>query len=460
MIEPDALPLNLPFPELAQALWDWLTAACVAIASGNGHREICEDFFVKTAEDMFERKCRERTVYDPRALSHTLIPTALSKIDAAIASDPLLREVRNRYVGGAFDLFQISAARLAQCVIPVDIDFENRRDLTRPNSAEVEQLAQALHLVVGSQTFEIEFITPIWGLQSDATIRLEDGLTIERITDEDALRLMRLRVLIGDLASYRSYRRRPGNDMCLRRTVQVPTRVVNSFPRQIAALQEKFPDAIGYGDVDRLLGILPLVTTGSVVPGPTVRRARVGSPWAIETKNMSVWSATALDDSNRNVSPIALANKERALLVRYWQQLKDDPASGALSVAMRRLRFSAERKNAHDRMLDLMIAAEALFIEREGDHDELRFRSSLNASFFLESEGQARKVIFQTMRGGYDARSAIAHGNEPENVRIAGQSYDLHALIPQVENVVRRALHKRLDKCRGDVDWLSLVLGP
>jgi hypothetical protein len=459
MTDADVLPPNLPFPGVSQALWGWLSAACLAIAGAKGHNEICEDFFVKVGRDLFERKCRERTVYDPRVLSYVLNPAAVSKIDLAIASDPLLCEVRNRYVGGAFDLFQINAARLAQCVIPVDIDYENRRDLSRPNADEVEHLARAIHSVVGSPTFEIEFVTPIWGLQCDGEVQLEDGLTIEHITDEDALRLMRLRVLIGDLASYRSYRRQPGNDMCVRRKVHVPKRVLNLFPRPVEAGQEKFPDAVGYDDVDRLLEVLPLVSSGSVISGPTVRRARVGSPWGIESKSMSAWSAMALDDSSGSVNRVVLADKERVLLGRYWQQLKDDPASGALSVAMRRLRFSAERKHAHDRMLDLMIAAEALFIERESDHDELRFRSSLNASFFLESEGEARKAIFQTMRGGYDARSAIAHGDEPEVVKIAGQSYDLSALIPQVENVIRRALHKRLDECRGDVDWLSLVVG-
>ncbi|TAM57161.1 MAG: hypothetical protein EPN49_16205 [Rhodanobacter sp.] len=459
MSDSEILPRDLPFPGVSEALWAWLLAACPAIARANGHRQICEDLFVKVDSDRFERKCRERTVYDPRIVVHALNPASISKIDAAIGSDPVLRELRNRYVGGAFDLFQISAARFAQFVIPTDDDYENRRDLSIPDPANVERLLRGLDAVLHASEFEIEFITPIWGLEADRTVQLEDGLTIERITDDDALRLMRLRVLIGDVASYREYRRMPGNDQCLRRRVQVPLRVLDAFPLAEDVGKERFPDAIGYEDVDTLLGILPLVSTGSVLPGPTVRRARIGSPWSIESKSLSGWSATALDDLTRNFSPVQLTDEKAHLLEHHWRQLKSDPASGALSVAMRRLRFSADRRSLHDRMLDLMIAAEALFIERGNDHDELRFRASLNAAFFLESEAEARKLIFHTIRGGYDARSAIAHGDEPEAVKIAGHSYDLKALVPQVENVIRRALQKRLNDSRGDVDWLSLAVG-
>ena len=106
-----------------------------------------------------------------------------------------------------------------------------------------------------------------------------------------------------------------------------------------------------------------------------------------------------------------------------------------------------------------MIAAEALFIERSGDNDELRFRTSLNASFFLSSEHEARRAIFETVRAGYDARSSVAHGDDPKRILIAGRSYGLRELIPEVADVVRRALRKRLDEVRGDVDWAALVVG-
>jgi len=449
---------DIPFRQVAEALWAWLVVALRLIGDRNGLRSICDDFFVKTGPDRFERLCRERMIYDPGVVGFSLALPQLTGVNRALQATPTLAQMAGKYFGGGFDLIPISADRFANLALPRDELFENPNALGAPDPTSIRELLEGLDRAMRAETFDIDFITPIWNLISVTPIELEEDVTIERINDGDAVLAMQSRAITGDIVRYRRYDRSEGRDLCIRRRLRLPKRLLNTMPLPDAASVQQL-DTRGFDDADRLLNVLPLVAAGTVKSGATLRRTATGSPWSIVSKNLGPWSATTLDDSQMTDEPVRLDEAAADSLIRYWRTLRNDPASGGLEIAMRRLRYATERRNNQDRILDLMIAAEALFIERSGDNDELRFRTSLNASFFLSSEHEARRAIFETVRAGYDARSSVAHGDDPKRILIAGRSYGLRELIPEVADVVRRALRKRLDEVRGDVDWAALVVG-
>ena len=185
-----------------------------------------------------------------------------------------------------------------------------------------------------AETFDIDFITPIWNLISVTPIELEEDVTIERINDGDAVLAMQLRAITGDIVRYRRYDRSEGRDLCIRRRLRLPKRLLNTMPLPDAASVQQL-DTRGFDDADRLLNVLPLVAAGTVKSGATLRRTATGSPWSIVSKNLGPWSATTLDDSQMTDEPVRLDEAAADSLIRYWRTLRNDHASGGLEIAMR-----------------------------------------------------------------------------------------------------------------------------
>ena len=154
----------------------------------------------------------------------------------------------------------------------------------------------------------------------------------------------------------------------------------------------------------------------------------------------------------------------------YWERLRTARKRRLIDNAVRRFTYSADRYRADDRLVDLVIAAETLFLGDAGnpqERGELRYRFALRASFYVESAGADRRALFRFMRNSYDARSAIVHGGVPEPRLL--QSLDGHRLTlaeyaDALEDVLRRAVHKALDTADAAatgslVDWDELIIG-
>jgi hypothetical protein len=96
-----------------------------------------------------------------------------------------------------------------------------------------------------------------------------------------------------------------------------------------------------------------------------------------------------------------------------------------------------------DHLLDTMIAAEALYLggDKEG---ELRFRLATHAAVWAEPArlGATRREIYDFMRRAYDARSRIAHGNEPDPSRLKfkGNAVTLEQFCNTLNDIVRMGL--------------------
>lgn len=81
---------DTPFREVADALWAWSSSATQALKNSGGHRELCDDFFVQSAQDVFEWRCRNRNIYDPGVRQHIYTLPSFGAIDAALRRDPTL----------------------------------------------------------------------------------------------------------------------------------------------------------------------------------------------------------------------------------------------------------------------------------------------------------------------------------------------------------------------------------
>ena len=134
--------------------------------------------------------------------------------------------------------------------------------------------------------------------------------------------------------------------------------------------------------------------------------------------------------------------------------------------SIRRFNLAFDRGLLADRIVDLVIAAEALFLSDldEKYRGELRFRFALRAAKFIEHPNYGEHDVFRVMRQAYDARSAIVHGGSPKDTRLPdNQSASLPTFIDAIEELVRLGLRKGLSmkedgkKLRQAEYWDTLV---
>ena len=108
-----------------------------------------------------------------------------------------------------------------------------------------------------------------------------------------------------------------------------------------------------------------------------------------------------------------------------------------LALAMRRLRDGTERIELEDRVIDVSIALEALFMEGE-QWDQKRLVSR-RASWYFADSLQEREQTRNRLKEFYDERSDIVHGKTPVNLTPAEENQRWSRLAA-VEDVVRASV--------------------
>jgi hypothetical protein len=129
------------------------------------------------------------------------------------------------------------------------------------------------------------------------------------------------------------------------------------------------------------------------------------------------------------------------------------------NVAVDRLHFSVSRLRPQDRLIDLIIAMEAIFGDNEGAST---YKIAMRAAVFLGDNPMHRKSIADTIKRAYQERSALVHGGKNESNAVMAQ------LTGQVHGLVRDALRQISEQLfEGkripspiDFDWLLLGGAP
>lgn len=133
------------------------------------------------------------------------------------------------------------------------------------------------------------------------------------------------------------------------------------------------------------------------------------------------------------------------LFPQFWNKLENPKVKKELGTAVRRFSYSCVRHQNEDKIVDLMIAAESLFLRgtREG---EKRFRLAFRAGRFLGTDLSKQKEVYDRMRKAYDLRSLLVHGGSAPSLRRSrGEITESDNLIGAVGDDVQRAILKAID---------------
>jgi len=169
-----------------------------------------------------------------------------------------------------------------------------------------------------------------------------------------------------------------------------------------------------------------------------------------------------------SVQPYVLETEELQAFLDFWARFEKARETKVISSALRRFQFAADRALPEDEVVDLMIAAESLFLSEtsERDRGEMRYRLAMRAGALVGSEElEERLRIWRFMRGAYDARSIIVHGGTPDERDLLGfdrQPLGLAAFADELEEVMRLALQRAVsmvaDGQKFPPDWERLIL--
>lgn len=300
-------------------------------------------------------------------------------------------------------------------------------------------------------SIEYEIITPILNLRTSiATIRLSPDALIDHMSDEETVLCIAsglIRPPIGSMS-----RVHIEDTSCLRLTFLVGKQ------QDVAPALQNVEDRL-----DRIIVALRLQRHGSLnVPGFVLRSRN----WLAGATIF--WYSLEPPDPMRAHKPYELLDADVAPLAAHWAGLESEGArrDGALASALRRFRFAGNRKRPEDGLVDLMIAAESLFLADTSDpqfRGELTYRLCIRAAYFIEIAGATKHQIFDLMKIAYGTRSAIVHGGNLSRVKLPDKhQVSMSDFVEIVEEHMRSSLVKyvRLAQSNLKPDWEVLILGP
>ena len=160
----------------------------------------------------------------------------------------------------------------------------------------------------------------------------------------------------------------------------------------------------------------------------------------------------------RDANKYELTKEDIENLKEFWNHFKsfDIKEYPFLDVAIRRFNFSYKRVLPEDKIIDFMIAFEALYFPDE--KAELSYRLAFRCAYFLGKDESERQKIFELLKNAYDIRSKIVHGklvekdlqskkDLPKSVKKVLNKLGLNSLEDlsiQLEELLRESIKKFL----------------
>jgi Apea-like HEPN len=314
--------------------------------------------------------------------------------------------------------------------------YKNR---IRFNRTHFEREYRALEAAFYESDFEYEVIVPLRGVTFNTAIRLEEDLEVCRVNRNDLTRLTKTEIdedqfLGGPLWAIRTQYKLP-------KIVGDNKKIVLENTERNDATR----DAVN-ATIHHVLACLRFCGLSQIFPFTIVHRTR---SWLFADLREYVVKVPAIMNVNFTV-PEGF-NKD---FIKTWKRLQDKRLQQMtfISQALKRFSYAHERHDWEDRIIDLLIAAEALFLSQS--MGELSYRLRLNAAMFLGNNLGDRQQIFEDMGLAYELRSKIVHGASAHEVvkkikkrepAALDEKYRLDTFTFRIQEYVRVAIHKMLE---------------
>jgi hypothetical protein len=389
--------------------------------------------------------------------------TSWPSVERAFDADERLSRQVNTFVGTALGGGQIGIYGLAMHVLPRPSEIDRTSEVFEQRYTELETYLVAHEL-------EFKTIWPVPGLiVADMPIELESGVVLDAMSDRELVIALRTEIVRPHFPSETVFLAEPASRTCIRYRYRLPKLIGPRGDDTSTQFQELD---------QRLRGIRATIeeSLALVVPEPLMTAGQFG----ISGEQWSPQSGRI--DFQQSMMPrhvrwrrVAVDAQRVLELQEVWKQVSQRgllAGQKGLALALRRLSYQAQRERPEDELLDIMIAAEALYLiglGNESDRGELRYRLALRAAVWADEHelGMVKSEVIKLMQSAYDTRSRLAHGAspEPKNMIIKGQRVELPELVNVTRTVVAQGSRKALaaaasSENRWPPDWDILILRP
>jgi hypothetical protein len=294
----------------------------------------------------------------------------------------------------------------------------------------------------GAERIVFKIVAPLPHLVvPDFPLRLSNELVLDRLTEDEVTRCCQVGVLRPQSQRF------PLIDaevaVGIRRTMFLPKLILTGDQ------PHPLPDAADEGS----FGSRPLLRDDLVVDD-VLSVLRLFKHTQVRTAGHASWTDSRWLNAGTSYRVLRqwpyggkyeLSAGEVSQFLELWHLLEEGAVRFDFSI--HRFNLAFDRGLLADRIVDLVIAAESLFLGDLGvqDRGELRFRFALRAAKFIEHPNYGERDIYSVMRRAYDARSAIVHGGSPKDTRLPDNpSAKLPTFIAAIEELVRLGLRKEL----------------
>jgi hypothetical protein len=441
------------FNKLKRALHKWVQEAVAQLASGP-EPDTTQDLrrWQRDTDGVVRDRERMTQVWRHAQLKALQQLPSWRAVEQALQDNGRLRVQVNQLVGTIQGSNLLEAERVGRIVLPLPDEVD---DLEAVFARRYERLGRFL----AAKDIEYAVVWPLTGLTSSKfPIKLEAGLELDIMSDEELMAALNTGVL-----------QRAGPDLgilfpeqdrqaCLRYRYRLPKVIGGGGEDALQQVQEIEERLNGMRDtLEQVLALL--------FANPVAISGRVGlaAEWTLQSGSVSFQQMPlSLAQLFRRLH---LDTKASAEVVTTWRQLRRPGLHKALGLALRRLSYQAHRQRVEDELVDILIAAEALYLSDVGYTTELSFRLALHAAALCSPQKltMTRRSVFDLMRSAYGVRSAIVHGEapRPKDLRVKGAQVPLVDFVQATEEVVRQGLRTALQretKGKWPPDWDGMTL--
>jgi hypothetical protein len=294
-----------------------------------------------------------------------------------------------------------------------------------------------------SSDIVFEAVAYLQGLMINRSVKLSDNLELGLLTEKEIENIadLKIRKTSGDPSV---------NQLCAVRTWYSLKRIIgdHSLPESKDVDREREIQHQANDRIDELINALRLYGVENVYYQAIIHRASVWLPLRAYT-----FSSKYLGEPM-----LWLKQSEgwEGAFHQFWLDLQSEGVKKRefLEVAIRRFSYGHERHRLEDRVIDLFIAAEALFMsdfepKKNPYVGELRYRLSERVGLFVGgSDMTVCRNVFRHMRDAYDLRSSIVHGSRSDERKFPkkqdGSRMSLEEFVWAIQEYMRIAIRKSI----------------
>jgi hypothetical protein len=321
-------------------------------------------------------------------------------------------------------------------IVPVMLHFERREGELDFDESTFTKAFSDLSSYFQRDTVRFRCLAPLYNFTSDVeeTISLQDGLILRRTTMDEIAQLLGMSQFSGPFPFFKAFQ--------LKFSIELELEAPKHFGKLTPfPLPHDFRE-----DIEMVVTVLRLLKSGNVsfdnVRVQPVMRipGAMGGTMTSSSGYFSNWGGL-----------YTLNGSDIESLKALWTEFRtmDLKSHAALTMALRRFNLAYGRVQFEDKLLDFMIAFEALLL-KEGEMANTH-KLAVRTARLLERSFAERSAIYREMSDFYGKRSTTVHG---------GSLQITNEMVAKVEGYLRRCIWEmsvRLKAGEGHNEILSHV---